>query len=85
MFLILIVSLISLESRFFLSCLGNNSPSLSPLYIAGFVPITMNHSKWNVGVGVLPAVQQAIRDINLNKSVLPDYELTVQFVDTKVC
>jgi len=60
---------------------GKQKPKLN---IAGFFPLSKNSSRWRVGQGVLPAVQQALYDINKNSSILPEYELSILWNDTKV-
>lgn len=52
------------------------------LYIAGLFPFTGTHG--SVGRGVKPAVDLALRHVNNDRSILPEYELKITFNDSKV-
>lgn len=52
------------------------------LTIVGAAPLTGYHRQ---GAGIRPAVQLAIEDINADADVLPNYNLAVEWVDTRVC
>ncbi|XP_025087518.1 gamma-aminobutyric acid type B receptor subunit 2-like isoform X2 [Pomacea canaliculata] len=51
------------------------------LYIAGLFPFTGTHG--SVGRGVKPAVDLALRHVNNDRSILPEYELKITFNDSK--
>ena len=52
------------------------------LTIVGLAPFTGYHR--HVGAGIEPAVKLALEDINNDRHVLPQYNLTVKWVDTEV-
>lgn len=59
--------------------------SKQPLFIGGFFPMsTINHdADWTGGNGIRPAAEIAIEHVN-NRGVLRNYDLKMQWNDTKV-
>ncbi|CAH1785979.1 unnamed protein product [Owenia fusiformis] len=51
------------------------------LYLAGLFPLSKEAG--DIGLGVLPAVQMAIEQVNANRTLLPGYELEVIVEDTQ--
>ena len=56
--------------------------NVTKLYLLGLFPLT--GTVWPGGQAMSIATQLALRDINNNPDVLPDYELVVVMADTAV-
>ena len=52
-----------------------------PTHIQGFVPAKNNEFRSET---IVPAAFAAIDEINANCSILPEYKLVLEFVNTKV-
>ncbi|XP_013776602.1 gamma-aminobutyric acid type B receptor subunit 2-like isoform X2 [Limulus polyphemus] len=53
------------------------------LQIGGFFPVSKEVPEGEIGQGVIPAVTLALEHINSSPHILPDYQLTIQWNDTK--
>ena len=53
----------------------------TPLHVLGLYPMS---GPWAGGEALYPATQLAVEDVNNNPSILEDYDLKVDFADTKV-
>ncbi|XP_074660588.1 gamma-aminobutyric acid type B receptor subunit 2-like [Tubulanus polymorphus] len=53
------------------------------LYIAGFFPLGENQTEGALGRGVLPAAKLAMKHVNEDDSILPEYRLRMKWNDTK--
>ena len=62
-------------------CLDTNVTYKTPLYIGGLVPMG---ARWRTFHGVQVGAQLAVEDINSRDDVLPDYELIVEWRDSRV-
>ncbi|XP_076353414.1 gamma-aminobutyric acid type B receptor subunit 2-like isoform X2 [Tachypleus tridentatus] len=55
----------------------------SQLQIGGFFPVSQDVPEGKIGQGVIPAVTLALEHINSSPHILPGYQLTIQWNDTK--
>ncbi|XP_076323400.1 gamma-aminobutyric acid type B receptor subunit 2-like isoform X2 [Tachypleus tridentatus] len=53
------------------------------LQIGGFFPVSHKVPQGEIGRGVIPAVTLALNHINTSPDILPEYQLTLQWNDTK--
>jgi gamma-aminobutyric acid type B receptor len=53
------------------------------LWIGAFLTVDISDGGWS-SAGVLPAIEMAIDDVNNNSQILADYDLRMEWRDTKV-
>ncbi|XP_072015077.1 gamma-aminobutyric acid type B receptor subunit 1-like, partial [Amphiura filiformis] len=63
-----------------LGCLIPYSSCKTPVHVLGLYPMS---GPWAGGEALYPATQLAVEDVNTNPDILEDYQLTIDFADTK--